>query len=430
MKYQAINPALFRLNRQRFCEHMLPNSIAVFQSNALMPRNGDCYFPFRQNSDLFYLTGLDQEEVILVLYPNCPKGKNFEELVFTKKTNSHIRVWEGYKYTQEDVTRVSGIRNVIWREHMDGVLREMIQLASHVYVNGNENYRSLNEIEDHYNRFTKKLQAAYPAHQYLRAQPILKKLRTIKSSYEVAIMQTACDITEKAFRRVLNTTKVGMMEYEVEANVTYEFIRNGASGPAYTPIVASGGNACTLHYTSNDAVLKDGDVLLMDFGSEYANYASDLSRSIPVNGRFTDRQRTVYNAVLRVKKEAEKMLVAGTRLQEYNAEVGLIMQAELVQLGLISQTDIENQDPAWPAYKKYFMHGTSHHLGLDVHDLGDRYAEFQKGMVFTCEPGIYIPKENLGIRLEDDILITEGAPVNLMKNIPIEADEIESLMHP
>ncbi|MCH2045425.1 MAG: aminopeptidase P N-terminal domain-containing protein [Saprospiraceae bacterium] len=429
MKYKAINPELFKLNRERFCAHMKPNSIAIFQANDLLPRNGDCHFPFRQNSDLFYLCGLDQEEVVLVLYPNCPKGKQFEELIFTKKTNDYIKIWEGYKYTQEDAAKVSAVANVMWTENMDSVLKEMIQLADNIYVNTNENDRAHSEVDERNARLAKSLRAAYPAHEFMRAQPIMKKLRMIKSTHEVEVMQEACNITEKAFRRVLATTKVGMTEYEVEANVIYEFIRNGASGHAYTPIIASGANACVLHYIANESTLKDGEVMLMDFGAEYGNYAADLSRSIPVNGRYTERQKAVYNAVLHVKKEAEKMLVAGTTLTEYHKEVGLIMQAELVNLGLITATDIKNQRPEWPAYKKYFMHGTSHHLGLDVHDLAERYVPFQNGMVFTCEPGIYIPEENLGIRIEDDILITENGPVNLMKNIPIEADHIEELMN-
>lgn len=429
MKYKLINPELFRQNRQRFAAAMLPNSIAIFHSNDQMPRNADCFYRFRQNSDLFYLSGLDQEEVVLVLYPNCPKGKEFEAVVFTKKTSDYIKVWEGYKYTQEQAAQISGVPTVFWLDNMETVLNEMILLADNIYVNSNENDRRHDEIPTRDERKAKELRKRYPAHNLVRAQPILRKQRMIKSPLEIEVMQKACDITEQAFRRVLARTKPGKYEYEVEADIIYEFTRHGAGGHAYTPIVASGANACILHYNDNDQQLHNGDVMLLDFGAEYANYAADLSRSIPISGRFTNRQRAVYNAVLKVKKEAEAMLVAGNNLTDYHKEVGKVMESELLGLGLLSREDIAHQDPNYPAYKKYFMHGTSHHLGLDVHDLCERYVPFANGMVFTCEPGIYIPAEGLGIRLEDDILITANGPVNLMKNIPIEADEIEHLMH-
>lgn len=430
MKYQAINSDLFKRNRERFAAQMKPNSIAVFHSNDEMPRNGDCYFRYRQNSDIFYMTGLDQEEVVLVLYPDHPKGKEHSEMVFTKKTNEHIMIWEGYKYTKEDAAKTSGVANIYWSEAFEGTLQSLLLMAENIYVNTNENPRASVELASRDMRFTQKLKQNFPAHNFERSQPILKNLRMVKQQEEIDLMQKACDITNKTFRRVLSTTKAGMMEYEVEANIIYEFIRNGANGHAYDPIIAGGGNACVLHYTANDMALKDGDVLLMDFGAEYANYAADLSRSIPVNGRFTDRQKAVYNAVLNVKKEAEKMLVAGNNIAAYHDEVGKIMESELIGLGLLDREAVKRQNPAMPLYKKYFMHGTSHHLGLDVHDLNHPYATIQEGMVFTCEPGIYIPAENLGIRIEDDLVVrADGPPFNLMANIPIEVEEIEDLMN-
>lgn len=428
-KYAALPTELFALNRKRFTEMMKPNSVAIFHSADMLTRNGDCFFPFRQNSDIFYLSGLDQEETVLVLYPGCPKGKDFEAVVFTKQTNDYIMVWEGYKYTKEDAAKTSGISTVMWLDSMPALLNELVLLADSVYLNANENDRASGEVPVRDERLANELKSKYPAHKFERSAPIMKKLRMIKSHFEVEIMQKACDITEKTFRKVLQTTKPAMNEYEVEAEIIYEFIRNGGSGHAYSPIVAGGANACVLHYNDNSAVLKDGDLLLMDFGAEYANYAADLSRTIPVNGRFSERQKAVYEAVLRVKKAAEQMLEPGNVLADYHKEVGKIMESELLGLGLISKQDIANQKADWPAYKKYFMHGTSHHLGLDVHDLCERYETFKVGMVFTCEPGIYIPEEGIGIRIEDDILITETGTLNLMRNIPIEVDEIESLMN-
>lgn len=429
MKYKKIDVSLFVENRKRFMAQMKPNSIAIFHANDMMSRNGDCHFPYRQNSDLFYLTGLDQEEVILVLYPDCPRGKEFREIIFTKQTNEHIAVWEGYKYTKEDAAATSGIDKVLWLTEQQPLLNELILLADNIYVNTNENDRAFCDYASRDVRHALEMKQEYIAHEFQRSQPIMKSLRMIKSQVEIDLLQKACTITERAFRRVLATTQPGMMEYEVEANVIYEFMRNGAAGHAYTPIIAGGANACVLHYIANDMRLNDGDLLLMDFGAEYANYAGDMTRTIPVNGRFTDRQKAVYNAVLKVKKEAEAMLVAGNNLMDYHAEVGKVMESELIGLGLLDREEVRHQDPKKPLYKKYFMHGTSHHLGLDVHDLCHRYEDFKEGMVFTCEPGIYIPDEKIGIRLEDDLVITNDQPFNLMANIPIEVEEIEALMN-
>jgi Xaa-Pro aminopeptidase len=428
-KYKDIPSDLFKLNRTRFKELIEPNSIAIFHSADQYIRNGDCFFPFRQNSDLFYLSGLDQEDVVLVLYPNCPKGKDFEEIIFTKQTNDYIKVWEGYKYSKEDASKVSGISTVMWLDSMPALLNELILLADQVYLNSNENDRASGEVPVKDERMANELREKYSSHQILRSAPLMKKLRMIKSNFEIDILQKACDITESAYRRVLNNIKPGMFEYEVEADIVYEFIRNSANGHAYSPIIAGGPNACILHYNDNNKALNSGDLVLMDFGAEYANYAADTTRTIPVNGKFTDRQKDVYNATLRVKKAAEAMLVPGNNLTDYNKEVGKIMESELIGLGLITKHDVEKQNPEWPAYKKYFMHGTSHHLGLDVHDLCERYTDFKPGMVFTCEPGIYIPEEGIGIRLEDDILITDGGIINLMCNLPIEIEEIEEIMN-
>ena len=428
MKYEAISTELFQQNRQRFTQQMKPNSMAIFHSNDQMPRCGDQTFPFRQNSHLFYLCGIDQEETILVLFPDCAR-KDHQEVLFVKKTNEHIAVWEGHKYTKEEAQAASGIKKVIWIEEMSAIFNELILLAENIYVNTNENDRFNSEVPSRDLRAAQQMMARYPVHQYHRSQPIIKKLVMVKSQLEVNLISRACDITEKAFRRVLDFTRPGVTEYEVEAEIIHEFIRNRATGHAYSPIIASGKNACILHYNDNNLPCQDGDILLMDFGAEYGNYAADLTRSIPVNGRFTARQRAVYNAVLRVMRAATQLLVPGATLEVYHKEVGKIMESELLGLGLISREDIKNQDPEVPAYKKYFMHGTSHHLGLDVHDLCHRYEPLQAGMVFTVEPGIYIPAENLGIRLENDVWLTDHAPIDLMKNIPIEADEIETLMN-
>lgn len=429
-KYQAIPVELFEQNRKNFMAKMKPNSIAIFHSNDVATRSGDNTFTFRQNPDIYHLTGLDQEETILVLYPNCPKGKEFEAVVFTRQTNEYIQVWEGFKNTKEQVTQISGIKNVFWTDAVDTVLNEMILLAENVYLNGNENDRATFVPASCANtRYAQEFKQKYPAHTVYRSQPIMKELRMIKSQHEIDVMQVACDITEQAFRAALAQTKPGQREYELEALITYEYLRRGAQGHAYNPIIASGANACILHYNDNADIMKDGDIVLIDVGADYANYAADLSRSFPVNGRFTARQRQVYDAVLRVKRFAESIMRPGTNFTAYHAEIGKFMESELIGLGVLDKHDVAKQNPAAPLYKKYFPHGTSHHLGIDVHDLADRYATFQAGMVLTCEPGIYLPAESLGIRIEDDLVITNDAPFNLMRNIPIEAEEIETLMN-
>ena len=428
MKYKPLNPELFRLNRRRFTRQMKPDSIAIFHSNDMMPRSGDQFFPFRQNSALFSMSGLDQEETVVVLFPDCVKD-GFQEIAFIKKTTERIAIYDGQKFTKEQATKISGIQKVFWLDELDKVLNELILLSKRIYVNLNENDYYRSDVVSRNLRFAKQLKERYPAHKYHRSGPILKKMAMIKSKYEINAIDKACEITEKAFRRVLEFVKPGVMEYEVEAEIIHEFIRNRANGHAYTPIVASGKNSCILHYVDNNQICQDGDLVLMDFGAEYANYAADMTRVIPVNGQFSDRQKAVYKSVLKVMQEATQMLVPGTMMDDYHKEVGKMMEKELLNLKLISKTDIKNQDPEKPAYKKYFMHGTSHHLGLDVHDLGNQHVPIQAGMVFTCEPGIYIPEEEIGIRLENDILVTDHGPVNLMASIPVEVEEIEELMN-
>ena len=429
MKYHAIDRELFSTNRAKFTAQMKPNSVAIFNSNDIYPVSADSTLPFAQHRDIFYLSGADQEESILLLFPDAPYA-HLREILFLRETNEHIAIWEGEKLTKERAFEVSGIRSVIWLQDFQKTLKEVMAYADTIYINTNEHYRASVETQTREDRFIKWWKETYPAHKVEKSNPILQRLRSVKESQEIALMQTACDITEKGIRRILNFVKPGVMEYEIEAEFAHEFLRNRSKGFAYTPIIASGANANVLHYIENNQECKAGDLLLLDVGAEYANYSSDLSRTIPVSGRFTERQRAVYNAVLKVKNEATKLLVPGALWKEYHVEVGKIMTSELLGLGLLDKADVQNEDPAWPAYKKYFMHGTSHFLGLDTHDVGLWHEPISAGMVFTCEPGIYIPEEGLGIRLEDDLVVqASGAPFNLMGDIPIEAEAIEDLMN-
>lgn len=408
---------------------MKPNTLAVFNSNDIYPISGDSTMPFQQHRDILYLSGVDQEESMLVLFPNA-SNPNQREVLFLKETSELIAIWEGEKLTKEAAFETSGIKTVYWLNQFETIFNQLMSEAEGVYFNTNEHLRANTEVQTREDRFIETYKAKYPAHQVHKSAPILHAIRSVKEQTEIDLMQKACDITKKGVHRVLDFLKLGVWEYELEAEISHEFLRNRSKGFAYTPIIASGKNACVLHYIENNMQCKDGDVILMDFGAEYANYSSDLTRSFPVNGRYTDRQRAVYNAVLHVKTEAEKLLVPGTLIHEYHKEVGKIMEAELVKLKLIDATDIKNQNPDWPAYKKYFMHGTSHFIGLDTHDSGLYHKPIEAGMVFTCEPGIYIPAENLGIRLEDDLVVqAKGAPKNLMATIPLEAEEIEDIMN-
>jgi Xaa-Pro aminopeptidase len=428
MKYLPINPQLFTDNRKRFIQHLLPHSMAVFHSNDEMLRSGDQSFLFRQNSDLFYLSGIDQEQSVLVIYPDCPVEK-FREVLFLRETNDTIAVWEGHKYTRSEATAVSGVKTVLWLDSYEVVMRELMANTEQVYLNTHEQVKFSTDLNYRDIRMGKRLMEKFPVHSYHRSAPIMRKLRTVKQPLELELIRTAIDITHKAFNRVLSFVKPGVMEYEVEAEITHEFIRNRSDGHAYNPIIASGANACILHYIENNRVCNDGDLLLLDFGAEYANYSSDLSRTIPVNGKFSPRQREIYLACLRLMKQAKSMLVAGNTIDKYHAEVCKIMEDELVNLGVLTREEIKKQDPDRPLYLKYYPHGTSHYLGLDVHDLGFKQQLFEPGMVFTCEPGIYIQQEGIGIRLENDILITPEGPVDLMERIPLELDDIEYHMN-
>jgi Xaa-Pro aminopeptidase len=428
MKYQPLSAEFYIRNRQKLAQKLAKDSVAIFNSNDIMPTNADGTMRFRQNNDLFYLCGIDQEETILLIAPDCPNPA-WREILFLRETNEHIAVWEGHKYTKEEAEAASGIKNIHWLSDFDQIFNSVMALSERVYLNTNEHLRAGVVVETRDARFIKSCKERFPLHEYERLAPIMHELRGAKEQAEIDQLQIACDITEKGFRRILQFVKPGVTEFEIEAEYLHEFVRNRSKGFAYEPIIASGANACVLHYIENSRPCHDGDLLLMDVGAEYGNYNADMTRTIPVNGKFTERQKAVYDAVLRVQREAMNILRPGTNIQDYHKEVGLIMQSELIGLDLIDQTDVKNQDPKWPAYKKYFMHGTSHHLGLDVHDVGTMHGPITPGMVFTVEPGIYIPAENLGVRLENNIVIQENGYFDLMRNIPIEAEEIEELMN-
>ena len=427
MRYEPIDPQLFIHNRARFTADMQPNSIAFFVSNDQFPRNADANFYFRQNSELFWLTGIDQEDTFLMLYPDCPNPR-FREVLFILETNEHIAVWEGHKYSQAEAAAMSGITTVLWNKEFRSTLNTYMKYAEVCYLNTNENDRASNPLATAELRFARELQQQFPLHTYKRAAKIMEHHRSRKHAIEIELLKRAINITAGGFHEVLKMIQPGTWEFEIEGTILKHFLSNRANGFSFEPIIASGASACVLHYVKNDKQCKDGDLMLLDFGADYANYAGDMTRCFPVNGRFSKRQKEVYDAVLRVNYAATKLLVPGRTLDEYNREAALIMQDELLSLGLITRDDIAKENPNWPAYKKYFPHGTGHFLGIDVHDIGARYGKLDEGMVITCEPGIYIAEEGLGIRIENDILITKNGPVNLMAGIPIETEEIEEVM--
>lgn len=428
MKYPTINKQLFIKNRQKFKSKLAKNGLAIFNSNDVMPTNADGTMPFKQNSDLFWLSGVDQEESVLVI---CPDHRNHKmrEILFLKETNKHIEIWEGAKLNKENAFNTSGIESVFWLNDLENKLSELILKSDVLFLNKNIHTRASAEVETRDDRFRKMISEKFPDIEIKEAAPIMHELRAVKSFAEIELIQNACNITEKGFRRILPFIKPGVMEYEIEAELMHEFLNNRSAGFAYEPILGSARNSCVLHYIENNKKCKEGDILLMDFGAEYANYASDMTRTVPVNGRFSKRQKEVYKSVLHVMKEATNMLRTGTIIAEYHKEVGKIMESELIKLSLLDKHDVQKQDPENPLYREYFMHGTSHYLGLDVHDVGDFSVPIQKGMIFTCEPGIYILNEELGIRLENDILVTDDKPFDLMGNIPVEIEEIEDLMN-
>ncbi|MFN8887999.1 MAG: aminopeptidase P N-terminal domain-containing protein [Cyclobacteriaceae bacterium] len=430
MRYKKIDTQLFVDNRKKLTKALKPQSLALFNSNDLMPTNADGHLPFRQNNDLFYLSGVDQENSILVICPDFP-DKKYREVLFLQETNEQIATWEGHKLTKEEARELSGVQTIVWTSEFGRLFHHMMTMGGveNVYLNTNEHYRSEIKVETRDARFIEWCKKNYPLHEYQRVAPLMAQLRSVKSNEEIDLMQQACNITESAFRRVLKFVKPGVKEYEIEAEYSHEFLRNGSRGFAYTPIIASGANSCVLHYIENDKVCKDGDILLLDVGAEYANYNADLTRSIPLNGRYSKRQREVYDAVLRVMRAANKMLRPGVVYFDYHKEIQKLIESELIGFRLISNTDVKNQPKEKPAFQKYFMHGTSHMLGLDVHDVGNMHAKVREGQVWTIEPGIYIKEEGLGIRIENNVVIGTKRNTDLMRNVPIEADEIETLMN-
>ncbi|MGN6646463.1 MAG: aminopeptidase P family protein [Cytophaga sp.] len=427
MKYTPINKSFFIQNRRKLAEMLDASSIAVFHSNDVYPTNADGTMPFRQNNDLFYFSGIDQEDTILVLFPDSTEPK-YKEVLFIIETNEHIAIWEGNKLTKDKARELSGIETVFWFHEFDTVFKQLAYDAANIYCDQNEHARAEKLIDTRNDRFIQSCKTNYPLHALKRLAPISNALRSVKDPAEIDTIRKACDITKAAFERILKTIKPGMREYQIEADIIYEFVRQGSRGHAYQPIIASGANACVLHYIQNDQVCNDGDLILMDFGAEYGNYASDLTRVVPVNGKFNSRQKEVYTAVLNVFKEIKKIIRPGITLQELNIQTGKLMTRELIQLNVLKQEDIEKPNGE-QAYKRYFMHGIGHHLGLDVHDVHVKNAPLKEGMVITLEPGIYIREESIGIRLENDILVVSNGNIDLMEHIPIEIDEIESIMH-
>jgi Xaa-Pro aminopeptidase len=428
MKYHRLNKQLFIDNRERFKSMMEPNSLAIFHSNDIYPTSADGTMPFKQATDILWLSGVDQEDSVLVIFPDAKRNED-KELLFLTETNDLIAVWEGEKLTKKEAFEVSGIETVYWLSEFDTIMKSLMSQTENVYLLTQEHLRRNTPVQTREMRLNAELKNIYPNHNYKRSAPFLNKLRSVKTALEIEVMKIAAEITAAGFNRVLKFLKSDCWEHEIEAEFIHEFVKRRSRGFAYSPIIGSGSNACVLHYLENNKQCISGDLVLIDVGAEYANYACDVTRCFPVNGKFTDRQREVYESVLRVEKASIELLKPGAVLSEYHKRVGDLMTKELINLNLLSQEEVDNQNPSWPAYKKYFMHGTSHYLGLDVHDYGlwDG-SPMEAGMVFTCEPGIYIPEEGIGIRIEDDILITSNGYINLTKEIPKEVSEIEAAM--
>jgi Xaa-Pro aminopeptidase len=427
MKYLPLNPAIFVNTRKRFVKAMQPNSIAIFVSNDEFPSNGDAIHGFKQNSDLYWLSGVEQEDSMVILFPDNPDPKYREVLVLVRP-NEMKEKWDGKRLRAKEATAISGIDTIVWLDSVDALLQPWIHLADKIYLDSNENDRKASLIRSREYRFIEEMQSRYPLHQYLRAAKLMKELRAIKSKEEIEVMQKAIDITEGAFRRILSFIKPGVMEYEVHAEIIHHFLSNRATGEAYGSIIASGDRARTLHYVSNNQECKDGELLLMDFGAEYGNYCADLTRTVPVNGKFSKRQKEVYNACLHLHNYAKSILKPGITIVNYTDKVGEEATKQFIKIGLITKADVKNEDKDNRAYRKYLYHGISHHLGIDVHDLGTRTAPIKPGMVFTVEPGIYIEEEQMGIRIENNLWVTKNGHIDLMQNIPITVEEIERLM--
>jgi len=429
MRYEPLSSQFYKRNRENFMAMMKGNSAAVFNSNDIYPVSADTELPFEQHRDIFYLSGIDQEETILILFPNA-KDKLWREILFIRKSDEHTKIWEGEKLSRAQAKKISGIENIIWVDDFKDIFHKITTECNRFYFNKNEHYRAKIVVETREDRFIKWVEKEYPSHPISRSNPILQRLRSIKDNEEIDRIQHACNITMKGFERVLKYIKPGVWEFEIEAELIHEFINNSSKGFAYSPIIASGNDNNILHYTKNNKQCINGDLILMDVAAEYGNYSSDMTRTVPVSGLFSKRQKQIYNSVLNVKNHATKLLKPGNVWKDFHSQVGEIMTKELLDIGLLDKNDIKNQTKESPAYKKYFMHGTSHHLGLDTHDYGLLEDTFQANMVFTVEPGIYLPEEGFGIRLEDDVVIQEsGDPINLMKDIPIDAEHIEELMN-
>lgn len=427
MKYLPLDPQIFIQNRKRFIKAMQPNSIAIFVSNDEWPGNGDSLHSFKQNSDLFWLSGITQEDSMVILFPDCPDVQYREVLVLVRP-NELKEKWDGRRLRKAEATAISGIPTIVWLDSIDALLQTWVHLADHIYLDTNENDRRASQVRSREYRFVDEMKQRYPLHQYHRAARIMRDLRAIKSREEVAVLQKAIDITDNTFRRLLGFIRPGVMEYEIEAEIYHSFLNQRATGPAYHSIIASGDRARTLHYVSNNQECKEGELLLMDFGAEYGGYCADLTRTVPVSGKFTRRQKTVYNACLHLHNYAKSILKPGISIVDYTDRVGEEATQVFLKIGLLRKSDVKNEDPANRAYRKYLYHGISHHLGLDVHDLGTRTEPIKPGMVFTIEPGIYIEEEQMGIRIENNVWITRNGNQDLMKNIPIMVEEIEALM--
>jgi Xaa-Pro aminopeptidase len=427
MKYLSLNPDIFVENRKRFTDKMEKSSIAVFNSNDELPMNGDALYPFKQNSDLFWLTGIEQEETMLILFPDN-RDEKYREVLVLVRPNELKEKWDGHRLTATEGQNISGIKTIVWLDSIDAILQPWVHLADTIYLNTNENDRKANVVPVRDYRFAKEMRRRYPLHNYKRSAQLLKELRAIKTSPEVEVIQKAIDITDVAFRRLLQFIKPGVMEFEIEAEIWHSFLSQRATGTAYGSIIASGDRARTLHYVSNNEECKDGELLLMDFGASYGNYAADLTRTVPVNGKFGRRQKTVYNACLHLHQYAASILKPGISILDYTEKVGDEATVVFQRIGLLKKSEIKNEDPGNRAYRKYLYHGISHHLGIDVHDLGTRTEPIKAGMVFTVEPGIYIEEEKMGIRIENNFWITKNGNKDLMKNIPITVEEIEALM--
>lgn len=427
MKYLPLNPEIFIDNRKRFTAQMDKNAIAIFNSNDELPMNGDAQHKFKQNSDLFWLTGIEQEDTMLVLFPDNPDPKYREVLVLVRP-NALKEKWDGHRLRGHEATAISGIKTIIYLDSIDGLLQPWIHLSDTIYLNTNENDRKANLVPVRDYRYAEMMKQRYPLHNYKRSAKLMKELRGIKTALEVEVLQKAIDITDNTFRHLLQFIKPGVMEYEIEAEIHHQFLKQRATGIAYNCIIASGDNARVLHYIENNKECKAGDLILMDFGAEYGNYCADLTRTVPVNGKFTRRQKTVYNACLHLHKYAASILKPGISIVDYTEKIGDEATIIFQKIGLLKKTDIKNEDPNDRAYRKYLYHGISHHLGIDVHDLGTRTAPIKAGMVFTIEPGIYIEEEQMGVRIENNFWVTRNGNKDLMKNIPIEVEDIEAMM--